>query len=41
LAPVVEGLYAESAAAGSGDEHFTSVVKIYEQLAATKVSHEP
>ena len=39
LAPVVEGLYAESAAAGSGDEHFTSVVKIYEQLSATKVSH--
>jgi 3-hydroxyisobutyrate dehydrogenase-like beta-hydroxyacid dehydrogenase len=39
LAPVVESLYAESTAAGSGDEHFTSVVKIYEQLASTKVSH--
>jgi 3-hydroxyisobutyrate dehydrogenase len=38
LAPVVESLYAESVAAGSGDEHFTSVVKIYEELAATKVS---
>src|SRR5947208_16214833 len=38
LAPVVESLYAESVADGCGDEHFTSVVKIYEQLAAARVS---
>ena len=37
LAPVVEGLYAESLDAGCGEEHFTSVVKIYEHLAATKI----
>ena len=38
LAPVVEALYAESAGAGSADEHFTSVVKIYEALAGTTVA---
>ena len=40
LAPVVEALYAEAAERGSGDEHFTSVVKIYEDLVATKVSRK-
>ena len=38
LAPVVEALYSESVANGAGDEHFTSVVKIYEDLAATKIA---
>ncbi len=38
LAQAVEALYAESLAAGSGDEHFTSVVKVYENLAATKIA---
>jgi 3-hydroxyisobutyrate dehydrogenase len=38
LAAVVESLYAESLDAGRGDEHFTSVVKLYEQAAATKIS---
>ena len=38
LAPVVEALYSESVSNGAGDEHFTSVVKIYEELAATKIA---
>ena len=38
LAAAVESLYAESLEAGRGDEHFTSVVKLYEHAAATKVS---
>ena len=38
FAQVVEGLYSEAAERGSGDEHFTAVVKIYEDLAGTKVS---
>ncbi len=38
LAPVIESLYAEAAERGSAEEHFTSVVKIYEDLAGTRVS---
>src|SRR5438067_1465271 len=38
LAQVVEHLYAESLDAGRGDEHFTSVVKLYEQAAATTIN---
>jgi len=38
LAPVIEALYAEAADRGSGEEHFTSVVKIYEDLVGTRVS---
>jgi len=38
LAPVVEALYSESVANGAGDEHFTSVVKIYEELAGAKIA---
>src|SRR2546423_3875348 len=38
LASVVESLYAESLDAGRGDEHFTSVVKLYEHAAATKIN---
>ncbi|HEY4408420.1 MAG TPA: NAD(P)-dependent oxidoreductase [Acidimicrobiia bacterium] len=38
LAAVVESLYAESLDAGRGDEHFTSVVKLYEHAAATKIN---
>jgi 3-hydroxyisobutyrate dehydrogenase len=38
LAAAVESLYAESADAGRGDEHFTSVVKLYEHAAGTKVN---
>lgn len=37
LAQVVEGLYAEAVERGSADEHFTAVVKIYEDQAGTKV----
>ena len=40
LAPVIESLYAEAADRGSADEHFTSVVKIYEELGGTKVSEK-
>jgi 3-hydroxyisobutyrate dehydrogenase-like beta-hydroxyacid dehydrogenase len=40
LAPVVEALYSEAAERGSADEHFTSVVKIYEDLVGTKVSRQ-
>lgn len=38
LAPVIESLYAEAAERGSAEEHFTSVVKIYEDLTGTSVS---
>ena len=38
FAPVVEALYTEAVERGSGDEHFTSVVKIYEALAGTKIA---
>jgi 3-hydroxyisobutyrate dehydrogenase len=38
LASVLETLYAEAAGRGSADEHFTSVLKIYEDLVGTKVS---
>jgi 3-hydroxyisobutyrate dehydrogenase len=38
LAPVIESLYAEATDRGSGDEHFTSVVKIYEDLVGTRVA---
>ena len=38
LAPVIASLYTEAAEHGSGEEHFTSVVKIYEDLAQTSVS---
>jgi 3-hydroxyisobutyrate dehydrogenase len=37
FAPVIEALYSEAAERGSADEHFTSVVKIYEDRAGTKV----
>ncbi|MFB9745518.1 NAD(P)-dependent oxidoreductase [Pseudonocardia sulfidoxydans] len=38
LAPVVEALYAEACERESADEHFTSVVKIYEDGAGKRVS---
>lgn len=38
LAPVIAALYTDAAQHGSGEEHFTSVVKIYEDLAHTSVS---
>jgi|SRR5581483_1215210 len=38
LAAAVESLYAESLDAGRGEEHFTSVVKLYEHAAATKIN---
>lgn len=38
FAPVIEALYSEAADRGSADEHFTSVVKIYEDRAGIKVS---
>jgi 3-hydroxyisobutyrate dehydrogenase len=38
LAPVVEALYAEAVERGSADAHFTSVVKIYEDVVSTKVT---
>jgi len=38
FAPVIEALYSEAAGRGSADEHFTSVVKIYEEAVGTKVS---
>ncbi len=38
LAQVIEALYSEAVERGSADEHFTSVVKIYEDLVGTKVS---
>lgn len=38
FAPVIEALYSEAAERGSADEHFTSVVKIYEDGVGTKVS---
>jgi 3-hydroxyisobutyrate dehydrogenase-like beta-hydroxyacid dehydrogenase len=38
FAPVIEALYSEAADRGSAEEHFTSVVKIYEDRAGTKVS---
>jgi 3-hydroxyisobutyrate dehydrogenase-like beta-hydroxyacid dehydrogenase len=38
FAPIIEALYTEAADRGSADEHFTSVVKIYEDNVGTKVS---
>ena len=38
FAPVIEALYSEAANRGSADEHFTSVVKIYEDGVGTNVS---
>ena len=38
FAQVIEALYSEAADRGSADEHFTSVVKIYEDRIGTKVS---
>ena len=38
FAPVVEALYAEACEHDSADEHFTSVVKIYEDSAGTRVA---
>jgi 3-hydroxyisobutyrate dehydrogenase-like beta-hydroxyacid dehydrogenase len=38
FAQVIEALYSEAADRGSADEHFTSVVKIYEDGVGTKVS---
>lgn len=38
FAQVIEALYSEAAERGSADEHFTSVVKIYEEGVGTKVS---
>ncbi len=38
LAPVIESLYAEATERGDAEDHFTSVVKIYEDLAGTKVA---
>jgi 3-hydroxyisobutyrate dehydrogenase-like beta-hydroxyacid dehydrogenase len=38
FAQVIEALYSEAADRGSADEHFTSVVKVYEDRVGTKVS---
>lgn len=38
LAAAIETLYAEAVGRGTGDEHFTSVVKIYEDKGDTRVS---